>query len=250
MTESRPELATLLPEIDADERRRSEAPSLEEILAYLEGELSSSEEDELQERLSLHPEATQLLLDLADPSRLEGREDDELPVPDPESIRRRLREEGLFDPPAPVVPIRTGVHPFYRWAAAALLAVSVGLGFEIVRRPPQDVPASDVALWELLPRGESGRRDGGEVVDAVPGFSHDLVLYSNDLVPEAVYRVRITARDGNVTLERELRTPVPGRVILRLAEGKLEPGLYEIRLFAAGDASTPLAVYDLDWRRP
>lgn len=249
MTDTQTELAALLPELYDEERRATEAPTTEEILSYLTGELSPAAEEAFQERLSFHPEATQLLLDLADPSRLVGRDDADLPLPDPDALRRRLRDEGVFERLAPVVPIRPRGVRFYRWAAAALLVLSVGLGIQLVRQGDEG-PAADVAIWELLPLDESGPRDAGDVVNAVPGFSHDLVLYAYELSPDAGYRIVVVDENGGEILSRQARTNAPGRVILRLGESDLDPGRYEIRLFAGGEPSAPIAVYALDWRLP
>ncbi len=248
MTDTPIDLKALLPELYADERRAAEAPTTEEILSYLADELSPAAEEELRERLSLHPEATRLLLDLADPSRLEGRDDAPLPLPDSDALRQRLRDEGLFDPPARVVPFRPRVHRFYRWAAAALLVLSAGLGIELARQRT-DAPGADIAIWELLPADESGQRGPVAVVDAPPGFSHDLVLHAYEVSPEGVYRILVVDENGDEILSRKARTNAPGRVILRLGEHDLDPGRYEIRLFA-GDDPTALTVYTLDWRRP
>jgi hypothetical protein len=245
MTEPRPNLAALLPELYDDDRRAAEAPSTAEILAYLEGELAAAEEEELQERLSFHPEATRLLLDLLDPSRLEGHDDAELPLPDPESLRERLRAEGLFDAPSKVVAMRRWVHPVYRWATAALLLLSAGLGIRLARQPDGSA-APDVALWELLPGAHSELRAGGDVIEAEPGF---LVLYADEIMPEQDYLIVVVAEDGSQELRENLRTVAPGRILLRLDAGDLKTGRHEIRLIANGE-TTPLAVYTLDWRHP
>lgn len=248
MTDTPLDLKALLPELYADKRRAAKVPTTEEILSYLADELSPAAEEELRERLSLHPEATRLLLDLADPSRLEDRDDAPLPLPDPDALRQRLRDEGLFEPPARVVPFRPRVHRFYRWAAAALLVLSAGLGIQLARQRT-DAPGADVAMWELWPPDESGQRGPGAVVEALPGFSHDLVLYAYEIIPEGVYRILVAEENGDEILSRKVRTNAPGRVILRLGETDLDPGRYEIRLFA-GDDPTALTVYTLDWRRP
>ncbi len=91
------ELRVILGQLAAPERLATPAPTLEEIVAYLVGELTRAEEDELQDRLALHPEATQLLLDILDPSRLTVGDDADLPLSSLNDLRQRLRDEGLFD---------------------------------------------------------------------------------------------------------------------------------------------------------
>ena len=252
MSQKPTDLTALLPELTADERRSRPAPDAEEILAYLGGELNPAEEEELQERLALHPESAELLLDLSDPSRLEARDDEDLPLPDQEALRERLRDEGLLEPPlAPVVPMRRGVHPLYRWAAAALLILSAGLSFQLARQAPE--PATpDVAFWELLPKTEvdSRRRGDGDEVEAADGFVHDLVLYAPEIDPGEPYRVAVVDEEGAEILVRDVRTVAAGRLILRLEPTDLAPGRYEIHLAGGGDDPSPRAVFPLDWRRP
>ncbi|RMH23096.1 MAG: hypothetical protein D6696_01655 [Acidobacteria bacterium] len=243
MTDPRPDLATLLPELYEPERRRTAPPTTEEILAYLEGELSAEEEARLQDRLALHPQATGLLLDLADPSRL----DDEAPAPEPdlEALRRRLRRQGLLDP-APAAFRRSGVHPLYRWAAAALLVVSAGLGLQLARQAA--VEPLPTAIWELLPQDDGGQRGGDEEVIAEDGFAHDLILYAPALAAGTDYRVVVLDAGGEAVVSRLTRSNVPGQIVLRLAADDLPPGRYRIRL--TGPDETPIATYDLHWRRP
>ncbi len=252
MTNIQPDLAILLPDLYSAESRAAAPPEIEELLAYLEGELSPEEEDALQERLALHPEATRLLLDLTDPSRLEEQRSESLLLADVDALRQQLRDEGsLKAPKAPVVLIRRGGHTAYRWATAALLVVSVGLGLELAsQRESSPLATADIALWELLPRTGSGERGASEVVEAEPGFIHDLVLYSDKLEPGVVYRATAVDAEGREVFSRALRTRVRGRAILRLGEDDLAFGRYEIRLGPPGDPEPPMAVFDLEWRRP
>ncbi len=249
MPDTQSNLDDLLPELFSEERRASRPPTMEEILAFLSGGLSPGAEEDLHSRLSHNPSATRLVLDLSDPSRLEGAEDETLLLPDPATLERKLRDEGLFDSGARMLPIRQGVHPLYRWAAAALLVLSTGLGIELARQPEQTSP-QNVAVWEFLPRSGSEQRGGGEVVDAMPGFSHDLLLYSAGITRDSSFQVAVVGPEGKEALRRSVRTNVAGRLVLRLEETALRSGRYEIRLFAGGDPATPIAVYSLDWRRP
>jgi hypothetical protein len=249
MTDTRSGLAALLPELHETQRRATPEPALEEILAYLNGEMSEKEAEDLRQRLSYHPQATRLLLDLADPSRLADPADVDLPLPDPADLERRLRAVGLFDRQAPVVPIRPGVHPLYRWATAALILLSVGLGIRL-GSDRGTVADTDVAIWELLPRAESEERGRGETVEATPGFSHDLLLYSNDVRARIPYRIVVVDAGAEVVLTREVRSLRAGRVVLRLSSRDLGPGRYEVRLFAAEASDSAVAVYPLEWIEP
>ena len=214
----------------------------DEILAYLAGELSPAEDEDLQERLSRDPQATQLLLDLADPSRLVDEGENGW-----EPLRDALRSEGVFKPvPRPIL---TKLRPYYPLAAAALLAASFGLGLGLGHQtggPQHD----DIAIWELLPEGESGRRDGDEEIRAGTHFVHDLVLYANDITSDGSYRLIVADQQGTEKLRRSLRAHAPGRVVLRLEANDLEVGLYAARLLTEGDPETLVATYRLVWQRP
>jgi len=263
MTHKAIDLAPVLSDIYALDRDASTRPTVVEMLNYLADELPADAEEDLRQRLALHPEASRQLLDLADPTRLSlGADvdgvDEDLPLPDPAALKARLHAEGILQAsatPSPGAqpwlrqPPAVGVHPAWRLAAAALLVLSTGLAALLVApREPQST--TSVAIWELLPRSDSGPRDQGWTIEATPGFTHDLLLYENTLLPNTPYRLRVLDVSGQEVLHQTLSTQAPGQIVAPITVDLLPPGRYELHLFADSRQTTPLAIYDLNWRRP
>ncbi len=233
------------------------APTPDELIAYMDGELSPGEEERLQNRLVLDSEAMHAVLDLADPTRLDAAEGADPPVPTWESIRARLEapEESAAVPRLPARSV--GVHPAYRWAVAALVLLVVGLGARVgqLRRiGPPAAPRINVFHWELLPIDASSPRDAGaeHVVTPAPGTPLVLVLHLGDRGAFPDYSLEIRGGDGHRHWRSSGLVPSPiGTFNVELPAGFLPPGSYELRLYGGeSDAGNLLATYRLESRHP
>ncbi len=239
-----------------DERRSAgPEPAPEELLAYLDGDLSCADEEHLRERLSLHPQATQLLLDLADPCRLGDAE--HAPAPGWDELRKTLHADGLLAPPAPVVRRRSwrrgGVHPAWRWAAAALFVLSAGLALRLVRLDapvPASKPATDVVHHVLEPVEVGTSRDAepGEELAAGEAAWQTLVLLLGDAGDFPEHRLEILAEDSGTVWSGAGRPTPTGTFDVLLPSSFLAAGGYEIRLVGIdGDRRETLATYRFVW---
>lgn len=139
-------------EVMADERRKVEPPSNEELLAYSRGELSAEEEARVRERLIAYPE---LVRALAEPFPREGAEpgdpdylSDEQFEADWAAMQRKMR--GRSTEGGRIVQFWRAVS-----AIAAVVAVILGLGWW--RTLPRVVEPRLVADGEVvLPDGGRG----------------------------------------------------------------------------------------------
>jgi hypothetical protein len=141
-----------------EEARRRQVPathsSVEEIVAYYEGELSEEQDRELQRHLILCRDCPDLILDLDGFVHLPATRS-EVPPPEMESVWRRLRRqlaaEGRFAGGRPTrLSRRAALGPLL---AAALVVLLASLGLLLLRgdalrrvdTPRRDLPQLEVA---------------------------------------------------------------------------------------------------------
>ena len=246
---------------EAARHRAGPKPTPEELIAYADGVLSAEQQEQLQTRLALDPQATQAVLDLRDPSRLRteeaGRDEAaaDAHVPTWEQMNSRLLREAHRLPlatPAAGTP-RRGVHPLYRLALAACVPIVAGLGLWVAMLSgvSEDIgPRVNVYSTDLLPWDDSRPRDSGagQAVKVAAESSHFmLVMNIGDSGVFPIYRVDVLDRDGVRIWGREGFKPSPiGTFNLELPRNFLPAGLYVLRLAGVdGDRTTPLANYPI-----
>lgn len=230
------------------------APTPEELLEYAEGRMDDHARKQLMERLALHAEAVDDLLDY--------HQFEELEPPSPEhelsdhdvgealsSFKERVgveEDSGEVtgqEPVAPVVEIRPKESKRSYWyrpvlAMAASLLLMVG------------------ALWILRPAGKTIALVHGTKVELnnarggrtfpLPHATENVVL----VLPTAALptghpgRLRISASTGQVVYEREM-LGARDDVFLILPGEKLPAGSYRMELF---DSATGTRVHDLEFK--
>lgn len=239
-----------------------EHPSPDDLIAYTERELPGPERQQIQRHLAICPECAQTVLDLESFPDIELRDEalrrsDEEEAADWRSLRRLLTAPNSPAVPAPTERPRVGRRRvsarLFELAAAALLAVAVGLGLWAARLHRQvetlsrelSAPRANLFVSDLMP--QSRRR--GTAVLQVPAQASELVLILNveDLRSFPDYEVALL--DGrNVLLwrKRGLRRGPEGNFGLSLPRASIPAGPCQIRLFGlAGSQRTPLATYPL-----
>lgn len=239
MKEQQPDFSSDMAVLNAEARENAgPEPTREEILAYLQNKLSPEAENNLQERLSLYPEAASLLLELDQDIRDHGPDD--LQEQSWEELRGQLQEEGIFKRTT----VRRGVHPLWRWATAALALMSAGLLF--LNRPSENIlePRTDGTYRLLQPIGSEGSRRGSENPETGTDAAwQTLILTLGQPGDYSDYRLEIRGQDG--LLWTGPATPkADGTFVVLLPGGFLDAESYELHLLGQDEEKeVPLATY-------
>lgn len=262
-----------------------EPPAPDELLAYRDGRLDPAARERLEARIAVYPEAARALADLAAFPEIE-------PAPgvldvSPEEVgarwqtfRQKLAQlpesrppvppvQELPDgPPAPVAtapvlrheprasraPRESRDHPARRLAAAASVALAVGLGSGFLAGRASLGPGSDssinVEITELNPVEEGGERaPGSSAAVELPEGSEELVLVLNLDDPGEFpgYEAEIVDAEGARVWSRDgLRPTAVATFHLSFRRSVLDPGVYRIDLFGRDGAERrPVARYEL-----
>lgn len=261
----------------AKRRELGGPPTPEELLAYRDGSLDPAEQERLEARIAVYPEAARTLADLAAFPNIEPAPG----VPDIseeevaarwQTFRRRLAELPSPQPAAPeepqeapvVVPLRPhapsaseknrtahGAPPWWL-AAAASVALAAGLGGFLAGRAAHDpVPTSaiNVAIAELRPIEEGGDRAASSAVD-LPEDAEDLVLVLglDDPGDFPGYQAEIVDAQGVPVWSRDGLHPTSlGNFHLSFRRSTLPPGQYRIDLSGLDKAGrkSRIATYEL-----
>ncbi|MEM7584679.1 MAG: hypothetical protein AAF560_14915 [Acidobacteriota bacterium] len=261
----------------------AEPPSLEDLIAYRDGKLTSeSEREKLREHLAWSPESSRILLEdlanwpeveLNDPSlartEAETAEDWQAiqqrlglgDVAAPKSreqalpFRPQTAEEPSSDrapavPPAPP-PQRYGAVHFL---AAALLLAVIGLSLQLARlgngpaEPRADVFAN-VFVVDLAPAGGATTRDrtaGPQATQVPPGMETVVfLLIQEDLRPFDDHAVELRDPDGEIVWQSTgLVSPPEGGFSVAVPVSVVPEGTFEMHLFGIqGGERERLAVY-------
>lgn len=253
----------------AERHRSSEAPSPDEVLAFVEGRLDGAERERVAEAMAAHPAAARLALDLkAFPDAAPGTGRDDASAPAAADIWHRI-EDGLAgassaaapaaapgDPArldragrgsATVAPRRAGGE---WWVAVAAAIAGAAIGVAGVRIADRDLPQPNPEILTLAPRGEGVTRGGRSERRPAGDEPERLVLileYAGPTEPGHQALVLRDARGRVLWTTRDLRRGDDGSFTISVPAGFLGPGPHTLELHRGdGTASPPLAVYDLD----
>jgi hypothetical protein len=232
----------------ADRRALADHPSPGQLADYSLGLHAREEEALIQEHLALCAECAEVVLGLMDTSETgEGRE-----VPSRAELEREWeRLQAGSAPPAPGSALFPPLPaPALTWGLAASLVVCVGLLVWGLRLRGELAeargPEAEVVLADLVPEGAVGERGGGEPPRVqLPGAGR-LVLLLNlgDLRTFPRYRIEIAGPRGEIVWADDVRRSDVGGFALDLPAEAVTPGIYEVRLYGAGEqGQTRLAIY-------
>jgi hypothetical protein len=257
----------------AARRRAGEAPSPDEVLAFVEGRLEGAERERVADGIAAFPAAARLARDLARfPDVAADRQPGPLSAADAADLWRRIdprleearsgagpdarpaEEPGApvrsAPAPPPAAPRRSRV-PW--WAAAAAVLLGAVLGVAGQRLADRDLPQPNPEIRTLTPRGEGTTRGGAAQRPPTPRDPVRLVLILEfaGAAEGELYRLVLRDRAGReLWATGDLRREADGSFALAIPRGFLGAGEYTLELHRPGDrAAPPLAVYDLDLRR-
>lgn len=223
----------------ADERRRLQPPTAEEMLAYTRGELTAEEEASIQERLACYPELARTLTaefpsEGAEPGEADYLSDEEYAV-HWKRLQARMRpaaKEGR-------------VVQFPRWiagiAAAIAIATSVAWWQATIKLAQPRIVGDQQVLY---PDGRRGAQQtvaltgsGESVLLAVPLIGqHDFANYRLELVETRTKRTLWKSGPLGPPPDETFAIVVPRRF--------LQPGVYQIAVYGvSGATEEPLATY-------
>lgn len=222
--------------------RRKALP--EELIAYLDGDLSRTEAEHLQNLLTLDRDSVAALLDLEKLSRMDAgtaASSAENHVPSWEGMQARLKTEGLGrTAPWPLrghAPERSRVSPSWRLVLAAALApvATVLVVWMIVSDSQVGMPTGpgiNVPYYILLPEDSGAVRsiDNEELIS--PGeHGYLLILHVGDRQDFPDYRVEIEDDQGGKIWTADGLEPSPyGTFSLIVPSAFLKVGLYRVLL--------------------
>jgi hypothetical protein len=225
----------------ADERRRLEPPTAEEMLAYMRGELSEEEEKRIQERLACHPELVRTLTAEFPEAAQPGDPDY---VTDAEyaghwkALQARIKR----------APKEARVLQFWRWSAgvaAGLAVVASAAWWQATDKISQ--PRVVTEQWVLSP---DGRRGGGAKVVTLTGRGESVLLTVPLIGPQDYTRYRlelIEARTKRAVWKSGALEPADDDTFVILAPRRFfDPGVYQVEVYGINGATEePLATYSL-----
>lgn len=254
-----------------------ESPTPDELLAYREGRLDPAVRERLEARIAVYPEAARTLADLAAfpdiepvpgvkdvsaeevaarwqsfrqklaPSSGDDRSPSRPSAPEPVPILRH-------EPRAPQTPHAYSGSPARGLAAAASVALAVGLGGGYLAGRASLDPGADssinVTIRDLQPSGEGGER-AGEPSEPVklPEESEELllILSTDDPGTFAGYTAEIVDAQGARVWSRDRLQPTEvGAFQVSFRRSVLPPGTYRIDLFGQdGKDRRLLETYEL-----
>ena len=228
------------------------------LVAYRHDRLDAGQDDAVQDHLARCRACSDLLLELAEFSRVgadaAGEADEVAADADEEALWNRfvdrLRAEAAAPAPPPPGPPRRRTAPPARWTtalAAGFLASTVGLGTWVavqhqqlaaLRRPRVNVP-----IVNLVPAGYT--RGDAPPAAVRAGRSVVLILNPPSFPIAGAYRVEVLAADGRRLWAGAGITPTAaGNFYLELPPEFLPPGEVQIRLLRGDDevAEFPLQI--------
>ena len=240
-------------------------PAPEDLAVYAEGELEPQAEENIRSHLAVCQECATTVLDLAHFPRVEerarpaDRDRAASPLPDWTTLRHRLAAEGILGTASAGEHIRArhlrAPDRYLRWALAASLAASLGMGLWVftLKRQAAELsrPEINMAYAELLPVDELRLRN----LEAAPAVflprqasSLLLILSIGDREHFAEYRVEVSVLDeGGVKSEWSHAGLLPtrfGSFTLELRRERIRPGRYHLQLFGrSGSGEKLLAQY-------
>lgn len=237
--EARKPLAEAVRQLAA--RRREAQPPLtpEEILGLARGELEDARRQEVAERLSVEPEATQALLDVhrfpvVEPLA-EGHQLGEFELEAQwRRLHGRLEREGRL---SRVRPFASRALPL---AVAALLVLTLGLGGWVVSLRQQvdglRGPRPNPEVISLLPEDGTVRALAGDGEATAAGGRLVLILNHGGSGAQTDFRLDVNAPDGPTlfTVEGLERRPL-GNFTVELPTDLLPPGEVQLVLFGLTD---------------
>jgi len=257
----------------AARRRAGEAPSPDEVLAFVEGRLEGAERERVADGIAAFPAAARLARDLArfpevepdrDPGRISEEDAAELwrriearlegaptgAEPDASAARGPIPSRRAAPRSLATAPRRAGI-PWWIAVAAALLGVVVGVsGLRLALR---ELPQPNPEIRTLTPRGEGTTRGAASERPSAPGDSGRLVLileFAGHVEPGPYGLVLRDHAGHEVWATGDLRREADGSFTLSIPGGFLGSGVFTLELLRPGSPSSPpLAVYDLDLRR-
>lgn len=230
-------------------------PELDELFAYHTGELAPGRQDAVRRHLVLCSECAQTVLDMAhfpDLAQPEGEpawSPEELAA-DQQALHQRLAASTVLPFPSPPAA--------QRWLpalAAALLAVSLGLGFWVVHLQQQlrgtssPLAGVNVAV-ETLSAGGSGLR-GGEArrVELPPGTDR-LVLSLEPTALRTFAGHQLVIRDAagdEIVRSGGLIPSARGWFSVELRPDRLPPGRYQVQVLRVSGGEAPPEVLVDTW---
>lgn len=226
----------------ADERRRLDPPSAEEMLAYTRGELTPEEEERLQERLVCHLDLVRTLTEpfpaAAEPGDPDYLSDAQL-EPRWAALQARMRRGKR--------PASPRVLRF--WRASAALAAMLALVFGVLlwrAETKMSEPRLVVDDQVLFPEGRRGAATDANVLTA-EGETVLLLLSLNDERVFDRYRIAIVDRAERIVWGRDGLTRHEEKSFAILVPRRFfKPGTYRLVLYgSAGAAEEKVATYAL-----
>lgn len=256
-----------LREAMAERAMRQRRPQADELIAYVEGRLSPSEREEVEEAAALHPDVARELaelvtfLDLQPPAGVEAPSDEEVAA-SWERFQPRLEElRGRYlvgeTSPRTTQPLAAARPPRRRfrvaWARAAalffFLTTAWLLAHVLLDRNAVPDPVVNVAVAELSPLGEDVRRDGGGESVSLPRQAERLMLVLDLADPREhpAYRLTLAPAGGEPLWATDELSRFPdGTFRLLVPRGLLSRGRYRIEVAGLGtDGPVTLARYEL-----
>jgi hypothetical protein len=214
----------------AEERRRlGDPPAFEKVSAFLRGELSAIEEEQVRAQLACHPELARALVE---PFPDEDPAAERALVSDAELSERWAAIERRIDGP------RVGVLRFPHAVsalAASLMLVFAGLYWSVAVRvaQPEIVSAEFTELRPGATRG-AGRNpmpltaNHGEYQIAVPLVTVDGLTN---------FRVRIEDAHGERLWQSEVVESPESAIAVKIPASFLDPGVYDVQLIGVDGAN-------------
>lgn len=224
-------------------------PISEKLSAYHASELSSEEEDAIQEHLVRCTFCTERLLNLQ--RFLEPMEEERPEVADfgAEAGWRKMREKIGWkgrerSSGAPWLRQALSLQPAYARAAAWLvilgLAAYAGLQHRLLKQPQLNLPFQDLQTTNTY--RSSSEAPEVRLSDDVNHFILSLETLAD--LPDSDYRVEIRNRAQNLVLSQDgLRKSTPYRFVLFLPQGLFPAGDYEISVLGKKGSSVPIEKY-------
>ena len=254
MTNPKVDFKTVLSDLEEENSRNSSSLTLEELMAWREGNLSGGEKQAMQRRLVLDKDAVRTLLALAAKppeenisaswSAIEPRigEIDTLvvtqptaPADPPENQNNRVRPVFLY--------------PIMRAAIVVLMITTVGFGFkvrELNLRVADLLRADDpVALIKPVGPGPAvvfiGSTQRSEFLDLTLAEPHTALLLDMNQRWDSLTRWRVTITDpaGRIVLDGESES-LQRRIMLELEPKRFpQPGKYRLEVFGIKKDTPP-----------
>lgn len=255
--------------IMAAKRADTEPPGPDDLISFRAGLLAEKDRDTLLEQAAMFPETARALIDVSrfpdvEPTDERQRVDDEDLTHQWRRFQQRLQqEERPLISEAPVARPTPSSIPLWNQlgallnsprvaqaAAMALLLVSLGLSWALLRQVPLDNvrPRLNLPIVELAPEGEPGERTATERV-RIPTNADGIVLSLALLERRSYSTYEIEIQDSTeemVWSSTDLRRTSEGLFTLELPSGFLPAGKVRLVLRGIdGDRRDPLAVYNL-----